>query len=36
MEVDKKGSKALAIKVDVTKRVEVKEMAERAIPYSPT
>ena len=30
-EVNRKGSKALAIKVDVTKRIEVKEMAERAI-----
>jgi hypothetical protein len=30
-EVDKKGGTALAIKVDVTKRIEVKEMAERAI-----
>ena len=29
--VDSKGGKALAIKVDVTKRIEVKEMAERAI-----
>jgi len=30
-EVNRKGGKALAIKVDVTKRIEVKEMAERAI-----
>ena len=30
-EVNRKGSKALAIKVDVTKRIEVDEMAERAI-----
>ena len=30
-EVSRKGSKALAIKVDVTKRIEVDDMAERAI-----
>jgi 3-oxoacyl-[acyl-carrier protein] reductase len=30
-EVNRKGRKALAIKVDVTKRIEVDEMAERAI-----
>ena len=29
--VNRKGGKALAIKADVTKRIEVKEMAERAI-----
>ena len=31
VEIGKKGSKALAIRVDVTKRIEVDDMAERAI-----
>ena len=30
-EVDRQGSRALAIKIDVTKRTEVDDMAERAI-----